>query len=123
VCLLISSFLVSQKELAKSITAEQGKTLIDAEGDVLRGLRKKEFLLSNLVDGYYRNGVFCWLIIFFFEHLTEVVEHACSITSLQLGESMQGIAKDMDAMSYRVPLGVCAGITPFNFPAMIPLWV
>jgi len=52
-----------------------------------------------------------------------VVEHACSVTSLQLGESLSGIAKDMDAMSYRIPLGVCAGITPFNFPAMIPLWV
>lgn len=54
---------------------------------------------------------------------SEVVEHSCSITSLQLGETMQGIAKDMDAMSYRVPIGVTAGITPFNFPAMIPLWV
>lgn len=38
---------------------------------------------------------------------------------LQLGETMQGIAKDMDTMSFRTPLGVCAGITPFNFPAMI----
>jgi len=36
---------------------------------------------------------------------------------------MQGIAKDMDTMSFRTPLGVCAGITPFNFPAMIPLWM
>lgn len=55
--------------------------------------------------------------------LPEVVEHCCSITSLQLGETLQGIAKDMDTMSYRIPLGVTAGITPFNFPAMIPLWV
>lgn len=53
----------------------------------------------------------------------EVVEHCCSITSLQLGETLQGIAKDMDTMSFRMPLGVTAGITPFNFPAMIPLWV
>lgn len=53
----------------------------------------------------------------------EVVEHACSVTSLQLGEALPSIAKDMDTMSYRIPLGVCAGITPFNFPAMIPLWV
>ena len=36
---------------------------------------------------------------------------------------MPGIAKDMDTHSYRLPLGVTAGITPFNFPAMIPLWV
>ena len=55
--------------------------------------------------------------------LAEVVEHCCSITSLQLGETLPGVAKDMDIHSYRIPLGVTAGITPFNFPAMIPLWV
>lgn len=54
---------------------------------------------------------------------TEVVEHCCSVTSLQLGETMPSISRDMDAMSYRIPLGVCAGVAPFNFPAMIPLWV
>lgn len=53
----------------------------------------------------------------------QVVEHCCSITSLQLGESMSSIAKDMDTITYRMPLGVTAGITPFNFPAMIPLWM
>lgn len=79
------------KKLAANITLEQGKTLLDAEGDVMRGL--------------------------------QVVEHCCSITSLQLGESLPGIAKDMDLQSYRLPLGVTAGITPFNFPAMIPLWM
>ena len=81
----------NMKKLAANITAEQGKTLIDAEGDVFRGL--------------------------------QVVEHACSVTSLQQGETLTGIAKDMDLVSYRVPLGVTAGITPFNFPAMIPLWM
>jgi len=40
-----------------------------------------------------------------------------------LGENLVGISKDMDLMSYRTPLGVCAGIAPFNFPAMIPLWM
>lgn len=55
--------------------------------------------------------------------LTEVVEHMCSITSLQMGEVMQNIAKDMDTYSHTLPLGVTAGITPFNFPAMIPLWM
>jgi len=79
------------KRLAASITEEQGKTLVDAEGDVIRGL--------------------------------QVVEHCCSITSLQLGETMNGIAKDMDTFTFRMPLGVTAGITPFNFPAMIPLWM
>ena len=53
----------------------------------------------------------------------EVVEHACSITSLQMGEIVEGVSKDMDTYSLRQPLGVCAGISPFNFPAMIPLWV
>jgi len=78
-------------ELAKNITLEQGKTLVDAEGDVLRGL--------------------------------QVVEHCCSVTSLLLGDTMQSVAKDMDTMTFRYPLGVCAGITPFNFPAMISLWM
>lgn len=77
--------------LSRNITLEQGKTLIDAEGDVIRGL--------------------------------QIVEHACSVTSLQMGETMPGVTKDMDTYSIRVPLGVCAGITPFNFPAMIPLWM
>jgi len=79
------------KKIAASITLEQGKTLADAEGDVMRGL--------------------------------QVVEHACSIPSLQLGETMSNIATDMDTHTYRMPLGVTAGITPFNFPAMIPLWM
>ena len=79
------------KEIAKLITTEQGKTLADAEGDVLRGL--------------------------------QVVENLCANTSLLLGETLTGISKDMDLTSYRTPLGVCAGIAPFNFPAMIPLWM
>ena len=54
---------------------------------------------------------------------TEVAEHCCSIPSLMLGETLTNIARDMDTLTYRVPLGVTAGITPFNFPAMIPLWV
>lgn len=56
-------------------------------------------------------------------HFTEVVEHMCSITSLQLGEVAQNVAKDMDTYSHTLPIGVTAGITPFNFPAMIPLWM
>lgn len=62
-------------------------------------------------------------VFFYCVFPTEVVENCCGITHLQLGETMHGIARDMDTFSYRVPLGVCAGITPFNFPAMIPLWV
>ena len=77
--------------IAHTLSAEQGKTLADAEGDIFRGL--------------------------------EVVEHACSIGSLQLGEFAENVAGGVDTYSIRQPIGVCAGITPFNFPAMIPLWM
>lgn len=77
--------------LAATLTAEQGKTLADAEGDVFRGL--------------------------------EVVEHAASIGNLQLGELAMNVAHGVDTYTRLQPLGVCAGITPFNFPAMIPLWM
>ena len=53
----------------------------------------------------------------------QVVEQCCSLTNLLLGETLPGITKDMDLTSYRTPIGVCAGIAPFNFPAMIPLWM
>ncbi len=53
----------------------------------------------------------------------EVAEHACSIASLLMGETVENIARKIDTYSYTQPLGVCAGITPFNFPAMIPLWM
>lgn len=56
-------------------------------------------------------------------NLTEVVEHSCSAPTLMMGETLENITKNMDLYSYRQPLGVCAGITPFNFPAMIPLWM
>ncbi len=77
--------------IARTLSAEQGKTLADAEGDVFRGL--------------------------------EVVEHACAIGSLQLGEFAENVAGGVDTYSLRQPIGVCVGITPFNFPAMIPLWM
>jgi len=79
------------KELAALLSAEQGKTLADAEGDVFRGL--------------------------------EVVEHAAGIGNLQLGELANNVAAGVDTYTLLQPLGVCAGITPFNFPAMIPLWM
>ena len=81
----------NMKELAAILTAEQGKTLPDAEGDVFRGL--------------------------------EVVEHAAGIGNLQLGELANNVAGGVDTYTLLQPLGVCAGITPFNFPAMIPLWM
>jgi malonate-semialdehyde dehydrogenase (acetylating)/methylmalonate-semialdehyde dehydrogenase len=78
-------------ELAKLITEEQGKTLADARGDVIRGI--------------------------------EVVEFCASIPSLMMGETVPNISQNMDSYSFRYPLGVCAGIAPFNFPVMIPLWM
>ena len=81
----------NMKEIARVLTAEQGKTLADAEGDIQRGL--------------------------------EVVEHACSVGTLQMGEYTEGVARGVDTYTLQQPLGVCAGITPFNFPAMIPLWM
>jgi malonate-semialdehyde dehydrogenase (acetylating)/methylmalonate-semialdehyde dehydrogenase len=81
----------NQTEIAKSITMEQGKTLPDAEGDVLRGI--------------------------------QVVEYAIGVPALMLGDTASSVAKDMDINSFRVPIGVTAGICPFNFPAMIPLWM
>ena len=53
----------------------------------------------------------------------EVAEHACNISSLMMGETVENVARSIDTYSYTQPLGVCAGITPFNFPAMIPLWM
>ncbi|MDO5769642.1 MAG: CoA-acylating methylmalonate-semialdehyde dehydrogenase [Psychrobacter sp.] len=79
------------EDLAQILTAEQGKTIADARGDVFRGL--------------------------------EVVEHAAGITNLQIGDFVENVATDVDTYSIWQPLGVCAGITPFNFPAMIPLWM
>lgn len=79
------------EELAETLTAEQGKTLADARGDVFRGL--------------------------------EVVEHASAIGNLQVGDFVENVANGVDTYSVWQPLGVCAGITPFNFPAMIPLWM
>jgi len=53
----------------------------------------------------------------------EVVEHCQSVGSLMMGETIENLASGVDTYSYRHPLGVCAGICPFNFPAMIPLWM
>ncbi|KAI7735045.1 hypothetical protein M8C21_008922 [Ambrosia artemisiifolia] len=53
----------------------------------------------------------------------EVVEHACGMASLQMGEFSSNVSHGIDTYSIREPLGVCAGICPFNFPAMIPLWM
>ncbi len=52
----------------------------------------------------------------------EVVEFACGMPTLMMGETVRDVARGVDNVSYRYPLGVVAAITPFNFPCMIPLW-
>lgn len=79
-----------KEEVAKLITAEHGKVLSDALGEVTRGL--------------------------------EVVEFACGIPHLLKGGYSEGASTNIDVYSIRQPLGVCAIISPFNFPAMVPMW-
>ena len=78
-------------ELAELLSAEHGKTIPDAMGEIARGI--------------------------------EVVEFACSIPQALKGEYSEAVARDVDSFSVRQPVGVVAGITPFNFPAMVPLWM
>jgi malonate-semialdehyde dehydrogenase (acetylating) / methylmalonate-semialdehyde dehydrogenase len=53
----------------------------------------------------------------------EVVDFACGIAQLNKGEALPQLTEEIDAITMREPIGVCAGITPFNFPAMVPLWM
>ena len=53
----------------------------------------------------------------------EVVEFACSVPNMLMGEILPNLARNVDAETVRHPVGVCAGITPFNFPAMVPMWM
>ena len=53
----------------------------------------------------------------------EIVEFACGIPQLLKGELNENVANGVDSFNMRQPLGVCAGITPFNFPAMVPMWM
>ncbi|MFF3667091.1 CoA-acylating methylmalonate-semialdehyde dehydrogenase [Microtetraspora malaysiensis] len=78
-------------DLARIVSAEHGKVLDDARGELIRGL--------------------------------EVIDFACGIPHLLKGEYSDQVSTDVDLFSFRQPLGVCAGITPFNFPAMVPMWM
>jgi malonate-semialdehyde dehydrogenase (acetylating)/methylmalonate-semialdehyde dehydrogenase len=77
--------------LTRLITAEHGKVLSDARGEVIRGM--------------------------------EVVEFACGVPHLLRGDYTENVGTAVDSWSARQPVGVCAGITPFNFPAMVPMWM
>jgi len=78
-------------ELARLLTAEHGKVLSDAMGEVARGL--------------------------------EVIEFCCGIPTLLKGGFSEQVSSGVDVYSIRQPLGVVAGITPFNFPVMVPMWM
>jgi malonate-semialdehyde dehydrogenase (acetylating) / methylmalonate-semialdehyde dehydrogenase len=79
-----------RQELTALVTADMGKTLADADGEVGRGI--------------------------------ESVESAAAMPHLLKGETLEGVATGIDVELVRQPVGVVAAITPFNFPAMIPLW-
>lgn len=112
-----------------NITTEQGKTLKDAQGDVFRGLGEFQYSVTCLLIDLLWEGVklnlLLWMSLIFLLLLfyVEVVEHACGMATLQMGEYVPNVSNGIDTYSLREPLGVCAGICPFNFPAMIPLWV
>ncbi len=78
-------------ELARLVSAEHGKVVDDARGEVVRG--------------------------------REVVDFVCGLPELAKGEYSDGVSAGVDSFSFRQPLGVCAGITPFNFPVMVPMWM
>ena len=80
-----------REDIAKILTAEHGKVLSDAKGEVARGL--------------------------------EVIEYCCGIPELLKGGFSEQVSTGIDVYSIRQPLGVAAGITPFNFPAMVPMWM
>src|SRR5215831_1231984 len=85
------AFPSRRAEIARILTAEHGKVLSDALGEVARGL--------------------------------EVVEYCCGIPELLKGGFSEQASTGIDVYSIRQPLGVVAGITPFNFPAMVPMWM
>jgi malonate-semialdehyde dehydrogenase (acetylating)/methylmalonate-semialdehyde dehydrogenase len=80
-----------REDLARILTAEHGKVLSDAMGEVQRGI--------------------------------EVIEYVCGIPTLLKGGYSEQASSGVDVYSIRQPLGVVAGITPFNFPAMVPMWM
>ncbi|PRY58550.1 CoA-acylating methylmalonate-semialdehyde dehydrogenase [Glycomyces artemisiae] len=80
-----------EDELARLISAEHGKVVDDARGEIVRG--------------------------------REVVEYACGIADALKGSYSDQVSGGVDVFNFRQPLGVCAGITPFNFPIMVPMWM
>ncbi len=87
------------------------KELLDANADdIARAIAREHGKVVSDARGEVTRGI-------------EVVEFACGIPHLLKGEYTEQIGSGIDSWSLRQPLGVCAGITPFNFPAMVPLWM
>jgi malonate-semialdehyde dehydrogenase (acetylating)/methylmalonate-semialdehyde dehydrogenase len=78
------------EDLARSVTAEMGKTLVDARAEVAR--------------------------------MIEMVQCACAVPTTMQGRILEDVSRGIDAETVRQPVGVCAAIVPFNFPAMVPFW-
>jgi malonate-semialdehyde dehydrogenase (acetylating)/methylmalonate-semialdehyde dehydrogenase len=87
------------------------RELLERDGDAIAGLITEEHgkVLSD-AKGELTRGI-------------EVVEFACGIPHLMRGEVTEQVGRGIDSWSLRQPVGVCAGITPFNFPAMVPMWM
>ncbi|MED5198480.1 MAG: aldehyde dehydrogenase family protein, partial [Gemmatimonadota bacterium] len=86
------------------------KALLDEHRDDLaRELSREHGIHVAETSGEIRRGI-------------ENVEHACGIPTLMMGETLEDVARGVDCETVRQPLGVFAGITPYNFPVMIPMW-
>ena len=87
------------------------RELLERDGDAIARLITEEHgkVLSD-AKGELTRGI-------------EVVEFACGIPHLMRGEVTEQVGRGIDSWSLRQPVGVCAGITPFNFPAMVPMWM
>jgi malonate-semialdehyde dehydrogenase (acetylating) / methylmalonate-semialdehyde dehydrogenase len=79
-----------QEDLARAVTMEMGKTIVDARAEVAR--------------------------------MIEMVEAACAVPTTMQGRILEDVSRNIDAETVRQPVGVCAAIVPFNFPAMVPFW-
>jgi malonate-semialdehyde dehydrogenase (acetylating)/methylmalonate-semialdehyde dehydrogenase len=87
---LRARLVAREEDLARSVTTEMGKTIVDARAEVGR--------------------------------MIEMVEAACAIPTTMQGRVLEDVSRNVDAETVRQPVGVCAAIVPFNFPAMVPFW-
>src|ERR1044072_5640723 len=139
--------------ICQSITREHGKTLAEARGSAYRGIENIEYAcgvptllmgdnLENLARVFFR---YRQLVEENFDRICqsitrehgktlaeargsayrgiENIEYACGVPTLLMGDMLENLARSVDCETLLQPLGVCVGITPFNFPAMVPMWM